>query len=97
MKRKIFITGIALAAFVFIAGAQNPDENRINTVNQGVQCDCPNFIDANNDGVCDNYEEGGSYGLGNGKGKAEGANYGRGAGQGYRHGQSQGLAKGRVI
>jgi hypothetical protein len=50
MKTRIFLTGLALIAFVGITSAQQKQ------VNQNVQKQLqPAFVDADNDGVCDNF------------------------------------------
>lgn len=65
----------------------------------------PGFVDANNDGVCDNYDgqrpgKGLGPGNGQGEGRAKGKGLGRGkglrdgSGQGFRDGSGQGLRDG---
>ena len=95
MKTKLFLTGLALAAMVTIASAQVGNGNGSG---DGV-CDgtCENFVDANNDGICDNYAEGNQTGNGLRRGLAgNGTNaVAEGLGQAFRHGQT--AATGRTF
>lgn len=57
----------------------------------------PGFIDANNDGVCDNYDgqrPGKGLGPGNGQGEGRATGKGLGRGKGLRDGSGQGLRDG---
>ena len=53
MKTKLFITGLAVMALTALASAQNNgvDKNQQNTSGK-----CLAFVDANKNGICDNYE-----------------------------------------
>ena len=79
MKTKLFITGLALIAMTTLASAQNQGtvQGKQNTAGKGMS-----YVDANKDGVCDNYGNRTSnprYGKGN--------NRCNGTRQGQRHGQ----------
>lgn len=90
MKTKLFLTGLALAAMVTFASAQVGNGNG-NGYGNGV-CDgtCENFVDANNDGICDNYAEGTQAGNGYRRGPAANAAnaVAQELGQAFRHGQT---------
>ena len=53
MKTKLFITGLALMAVTTLASAQNTGESQSqqNVTGRGLA-----YVDANNNGICDNYE-----------------------------------------
>lgn len=100
MKTKLFLTGIALVAFIGIASAQQKPVQQKTQTNQGT------FVDANNDGVCDNYTAGGQskgQGLnqknkanaGQGKGLKKGNGTCNGSGKGKGQGQGQGKGQGK--
>jgi len=79
MKTKLFITAAALIIFTALAGAQDKASNKDqqNTAgNRGVA-----WVDANNDGICDNFE---ARRSGNSKGRGQGNM--RGCRQGQRMG-----------
>ena len=52
MKARIFFTGVAIMALTSFAFAQNPVRGNSNCTGT---CKGINFVDSNNDGVCDNY------------------------------------------
>lgn len=94
MKTKLFITGLALIAITTMASAQNrgTGQGKQNVADKGVA-----YVDANKDGVCDNY-----------KGRTLDSSAGRGnnsrnsTGQGHKHGhvrscngQGQGQGQGQ--
>jgi hypothetical protein len=87
MKTKLFFTGLLVAFFAFAmqAQTQNPPKakKQQQTAVQG------QFVDANNDGVCDNYNT-----IGKGKGKGNNGQ-GQGLRQGKRDGSGQGLRNGQ--
>ena len=100
MKTKIFITAAALMVFTALASAQDKAANQgqQNTSNKrGVA-----WVDANNDGICDNLESRKSEnfkgkgqcnmrGAGQGKGQGQGAGMGPcGKGQGRGNGNGKG-------
>lgn len=87
MKRKWFLSLAAIVATVGLASAQNtPSGNRLKNAPaqtqtaQASQTRCPNFVDVNNNGICDNYENGICQ-MGNGKGLRNGSGRGQGIGQ----------------
>lgn len=92
MKTKLFLTGLALMAVTVFASAQDPVAGqgqgrgngcgRCNGTGKGAA-----FVDKNNDGVCDNYENRaanvtGNKGNGNGKCDCTGKGQGQGRGKG---------------
>jgi len=93
MKTKLFLTGLALMAVTVFANGQDP----VATQGQGNGQCCGRcngsgkgaaFVDKNNDGVCDNIQNGKANATGN-KGNGIGNCDGTGKGQG------QGRGKGR--
>jgi hypothetical protein len=82
MKTKFIITGLAFLAITTVAAAQNnripPRQN--NCTGKGVE-----YIDADKNGICDNYENSvasASQGKRRAKGNCGGLRQGRGMGQG---------------
>lgn len=55
MKTKLFITGLAIMAFATLTNAQNTQPVQSNQVVTGLG---PEAVDANNNGICDNFENG---------------------------------------
>jgi len=91
MKTKLFITGLALIAMTTLASAQNQGtgQGKQNATGKGMA-----YVDANKDGVCDNYETRTSNSA---SGKRN--NQCNGTGQGQKRGQGksgtrQGLGQG---
>jgi hypothetical protein len=83
MKTKLFLTGLALIAATSVLTAQTSNGNQAKgRSGQGVE-----YVDSNNDGVCDNYVAG--QGQGNGTGMA--MRGGNGQGQGKRNGNGEGI------
>ena len=88
MKTKLFFTGLALMAVTVFANAQDPATGRGNCNGQrNGQCNASGkgsaFVDKNNDGVCDNLQNGNATGnKGNGKCDGSGKGQGQGKGQG---------------
>jgi len=81
MKTKLFITAVAFMVLTALASAQDKAANQEqqNTANnKGVA-----WVDANNDGVCDNFE---ARRSGNFQGRGQGYMRGAGRGQGQRMG-----------
>jgi len=81
MKTKLLITAAALIVFTALANAQDKAANQDQqntTNNRGVA-----WVDANNDGVCDNFE---ARKSGDFKGRGQGNMRGAGRGQGQRMG-----------
>jgi len=104
MNTKILFTGIILVAFFTLTQAQSTEKEPI-TKAKTTQS---SFVDANNDGVCDNFNantqngrQGNAYrhGQNQGKGKAyrncNGNRNGQGKGQMLRNGQGQGKRNGQ--
>lgn len=100
MKTKLFISGLALMALIMSANAQdkNPGQSQ-----QQTNTPAPRgaYTDANNNGICDYYEQPGTsyrYGRGMGYMSAPRSGYGRGyaAGRGgMGPGYGRGLAAGQ--
>ncbi|PKP11287.1 MAG: hypothetical protein CVU09_03160 [Bacteroidetes bacterium HGW-Bacteroidetes-4] len=94
MKTKLILTGFALIAFVAMAVAQEQPAKT-----QAAQTTSGTFVDANNDGVCDNFTQN-RQGQGQGKGLNQNNKANIRQGQGYRkgngkcNGQGQGKAQG---
>ncbi len=85
MKTKLLITGIAFMALTTLVSAQNQGvgQRQQNATDKGVA-----FVDANNNGICDNYENRASNST-----ATAGNNNCKGGGQGMRHGEGQGSGK----
>ena len=98
MKTRLFFTAAAFMALAVIASAQTSGQTT-QKAPQG-QAQGSAWVDADNDGVCDNYESGARQGRGPGKGQCQAAGTGRGQGRGQgqglhnRQGRGQGLAAG---
>lgn len=78
----LVLAGIIILLGTGLAMAQNPVQKKT----QATQTTAPGFVDANNDGVCDNYD-----GVRPGKGK------GPGNGQGLGRATGKGLGKGQCL
>jgi len=97
MNTKLIISGLALIAVTTIASAQN---NEVQPRQNTTTARGPAFVDANNDGVCDNNGRGKAVranrnGRGNGNCYAQGQRQGQRQGQGQGRGQGQGQNRGR--
>jgi hypothetical protein len=58
MKTKLFLVGLALTAMVAVSSAQ-VGAGHGHGAGQGICTEeCEDFVDNNNDGICDNYEYG---------------------------------------
>jgi len=101
MKTKLLITGLAFMALTTLASAQNKSVS--SPVPQAGTEKGASFVDANSNGVCDNFENnsgnrgncigsGGNKGCGMGgrqmMGKGNGAGMGKGMGQGKGNGKN---------
>lgn len=105
MKTKLFFTMVVFVALTIVAAAQNGNGKRANT-GQG-RSHGTAWVDANNDGVCDNYVAGNNQGNGQAKGqgmrkgncngqcKAAGKGQQKSAGKGQARGNGQGKNKGQ--
>jgi hypothetical protein len=85
MKTRLFISGLAFMALTTLAVAQSTGQAPSKTQNsteKGV-----NFVDTNNNGICDNFEN-------NNTGRCAGANNCCGQGRGQMTGQGQGMRNG---
>ena len=108
MKTKLFITGLALMAITTLAGAQNND---VNQSQQNVTGRVLAYVDANKNGICDNYENrvsdvpngrrnfycrfNGQGQQGQGQGQGQRLRLRNGMGQGQRPGYGMGPGRGR--
>jgi hypothetical protein len=100
MRTKLFITVLALMALTTLASAQTVSgtQNQQNTTVNGVA-----YVDANNNNICDNFENRTVNTAGNGGNGYcrfnERGRQGQGMGQGqrlrFRNGTGQGLGAGR--
>ena len=98
MKATTILAALFLMATTAIVSAQTPVKNQKSTTTQG---NGPAYVDQNNNGVCDNYENGTSprakgqaIGKGNRK-NATGQGRGQGLGKGKGLGERQGTGQGR--
>lgn len=96
MKTKLFLIAVAVMAFVGTSYAQTKADKTTGKAaadTETVQTDAanrgPNYVDANNDGVCDNFENNTNR-RGDGKGLRDGSGRRNGKGQGMRHGKRDG-------
>jgi len=93
MKTRLLITGLALIALTTMVEAQNSDTVKKQPYVTGNR---PAYVDANNDGICDNYGTNRSNArTGRGNGNCIGC--GQGLGQGQNQGQRQGQGQGRGL
>lgn len=96
MKTRLFLTVVAMTAVTVIATAQTAEQNPAQTGKGRAAGN--EWVDADNDGVCDNYENGTrpgrrSYSAGEGQAAAKrGPGKGHGLAQGARNGQGRGQA-----
>ncbi len=88
MKAKIFLTGLALVVVTAFASAQNPQSGKGNGHGScNGTANCTAFVDANNNGICDTYENRTPNATGK-KGKGNGTCTGNGQGQGKGKGKN---------
>lgn len=99
MKTRLFLTAAAFMAITVIASAQTTtqtDKPASQGKTQGTA-----WVDANNDGVCDNYESGARQGRGQGNRQGQAVHNGRGRancnGQGVAAGRGQGRGNGQGV
>ncbi len=98
MKTKLFISALVLMFATVLVNAQEKTANQDqqNTTNRGIQ-----WVDSDNDGICDNFEarrSSGVRGMGQGymRGGRQGQRFLQGAGQGQRMGMGpRGMRQGR--
>lgn len=94
MKTKLFITGLAFVALTAIASAQTTSpatNNNTGSAGRGAA-----YVDANNDGVCDNFENTGGMHRGYCAGQGKGMGKGNGQGKGMAAGQNRRTQKGAM-
>lgn len=94
MKTKLLITGLAIMAMSTLVNAQNTTKGQrlLNGTGKG-----PAYVDNNNNGICDNYENGSPV-LTRGRRNVNGVNRqapGQGQRSGNRMGRGQGQGKNR--
>lgn len=93
MKTRLFITMAAFVALTVAASAQTTGKTTSQSgpgKGQGTA-----WVDSNNNGVCDNYENGTRMGRGQAAGKGQAMRHGRGRGAGRAQGMAQGKGAGR--
>lgn len=101
MKTRLFLSAVVLTALTVVATAQTTNQTNAPAGqgrNQGTA-----WVDANNDGICDNFEKGTPAAKGRmngqraGKGNMQhrGQGIARGNGQGRSSGQGRGNGQGR--
>ena len=92
MKSKLFLSALLIFVLSIFVNAQD------RSADQGQQTAVPPgrgaYVDANNNGICDYYEQPGTY-YGYGRRMAQG--YGRGAGAGLGRGRGAGQGWGRAV
>lgn len=90
MKPKLFLSALLIFVLsVFVNAQDKPaDQSQQTAVPPGRGA----YVDANNNGICDYYEQPGTY-YGYGRGVAAG--YGRGVAAGYGRGVAAGYGRGR--
>jgi hypothetical protein len=95
MRTKLFITGLAFMAITTMVNAQNSEADKIP---QNVNGSPSAFVDANNNGVCDNYENRTTTARGRrGNGFRKGCPMGQGRaqlGKGSGRGMGRGMGRG---
>jgi len=92
MKSKLFLSALLIFVLsVFVNAQDKPAEQSQQTA---VPPGRGAYVDANNNGICDYYEQPGRY-YGYGRGMAPG--YGRGAGAGFGRGRGAGQGWGRAL
>jgi len=87
MRTRLFFTALTFMALIVIASAQTTGQ--VNKPAGQGNAQGAAWVDANNDGVCDNYESGARQGRGQGHGQAAAA------GRGHGHGKGDGIHNGR--
>jgi hypothetical protein len=107
MKTRLFLTVALFAAMTIIASAQTTEKSQVQTGKGRAAGNA--WVDANKDGVCDNYENGTRMGRraysagenqtamarGAGKGQGQGMHAGQGRGKGVAAGKGQARGKGQ--
>jgi len=98
MRTRILLTVFAFAALTIIAAGQTAGGQTNVSAGQG-KAQGAAWVDADNDGVCDNFENGTRPGRGQARGARAGkgtmARDGRGHGMGRRHSAGRGTGRGQ--
>jgi hypothetical protein len=92
MKIKLLLTSVFMLTTMLVVNAQNKTTNPVK--DNGAQTTV--FVDSNNNGVCDNYENGTNKGQGFGKGNCVGKGQRNGKQNGFRNGQCRANNKGNM-
>jgi hypothetical protein len=99
MKTRLFLTAVAVIAMTTLVSAQDTQQSIAQTGRGRAAGNA--WVDADNDGVCDNYENGTRMGH---RAYSAGANMtaanrgaGTGLGQGIRAGNGKGMSRGQAI
>jgi hypothetical protein len=94
MKTRLFLTVATFIAMTLIASAQTKDKTNTPAAqdkDQGIA-----WVDANNNGVCDNFENGVRQGRGQRQGQGQAYQNGRVKGMGRTQGTARGKGMGRT-
>lgn len=95
MKARLFVTALIFSGLSVFLNAQDKTETQVQQT--PVPAGRGAYIDANNNGICDYYENTGTYyGYGRGRGVAA-AGYGRGMAAGQGRGTGRGGGWGRAL
>lgn len=87
MKRALVLAlGLVLATAIFASAQSAPAPQAPRT--------SPAFVDANGDGICDNFQSGTRAGAGNGQGRGRGQRLGPKDGSGFGAGAGTGVGTG---
>jgi len=95
MKKLIFSL-MVLGGFILLGTTIAKADETPKKSEQAVQTVRPGYVDANNDGICDNYDgtrPGKGLGPGNGQGIGRATGKGLGRGQGLRDGSGAGQGR----
>lgn len=103
MRTKLFISALAVALSIGIVTAQN--QNQVKKEETTTTQNGPAFVDKNNDGVCDNFENGtsrnpnanGKQRLLDGSGRKQGKGKGQAIGARDGSGRKQGVGRGKAV
>jgi hypothetical protein len=94
MKRLLILGSVVLLGFAATASAQTPGPVNFRAQN-AVGPAGPNFVDADGDGICDNFQSGVRAGKAIGPRDGSGARFGPGDGSGFGMGPRDGSGFGR--
>ena len=93
MKTRLFLSAMALTALTIVAAAQTTGQTNA-PAGQGRNHGAA-WVDANNDGICDNFDKGTNAGKGQMNGQRAGRGNMQHRGQGLARGNGQGLRDGQ--